>query len=95
MSLFAAQLDAAYFSKFVGDETTVETLTIDGDPAIWLEGEPHQIAITVDGSVLPDTLRLATNTLLRQHGEVVLRIEADITRTEAVRIARTWEPPAA
>jgi hypothetical protein len=60
--------------------------------AIWLEGDPHQIAVTVDGEVVVETLRLATNTLLRQHGEIVLRIEADVSRTEAVRLARTWEP---
>lgn len=94
VSIFAAEIEAGYFAKFVDEDTTVETLTIDGDPAIWLEGAPHQVAVVVNGEVVLDTLRLSTNTLLRQRGDVVLRIEASITRAEAVRIAETWEPAA-
>ncbi|TPW12697.1 MAG: hypothetical protein FD127_2476, partial [Acidimicrobiaceae bacterium] len=41
-----------------------------------------------------DTLRLATNTLLWERDGIVLRIEADISRDEAARIAVSWEPTA-
>ena len=37
--------------------------------------------------VQPDTLRLATNTLLWQRGEYVYRIEADVDLETAIRIA--------
>jgi hypothetical protein len=87
-----ARANEAIFGKFVGGDTTVEMLDIDGDPAIWLSGAPHQVQVFVGDEPVADTLRLAANTLWWQRGELLLRIEASVSRDEAVRIARSWEP---
>ncbi len=92
VSVVDASADAAMFGKFAGPGTSVETLEIDGDPAIWLSGAPHEVVVLVDGQPIVETLRLATNTLLWQHAGWLLRIEATVSRDEAVRIARSWEP---
>ena len=92
VSVVDASADAAMFGKFAGPGTSVETLEIDGDPAIWLSGAPHEVVVLVGGQPIVETLRLATNTLLWQHSGWLLRIEATISRDEAVRIARSWEP---
>ena len=94
VSVFAAHLEEGYFGKFVDEATKMDVFTIDGTAAIWLEGAPHQVAVVVDDDVLVDTLRLATNTLLWERDGIVLRIEADISRDEAARIAVSWEPTA-
>ena len=44
---------------------------------------------SIGGEVQDDTLRLAGNTLLWQHAGVLVRLEAQISRTAAVRIAQT------
>ena len=92
VSVFAAHIDEGYFGKFLDTATTIESFTLDGSQAIWIEGAPHQIAVVVDGEPVVDTLRLATNTLLLERDGLVLRIEANITRPAALRIAATWEP---
>jgi hypothetical protein len=56
--------------------------------AVWLAGEPHQFMFrTADGDEVWDTLRLATNTLLWNDDDVIFRLEADIDRDTATRIA--------
>jgi hypothetical protein len=92
VSVVDASADATMSGKFVGLDTSIETLEIDGEPAIWLSGAPHDVVVLVDGQPIVDTLRLATNTLLWQHAGWLLRIEATISRDEAVRLARSWEP---
>ena len=92
VSVVDASADATMFGKFLGPDTSIETLEIDGEPAIWLSGAPHDVVVLVDGQPIVDTLRLATNTLLWQHAGWLLRIEATISRDEAVRLARSWEP---
>ena len=36
-----------------------------------------------------DTLRLAGNTLIWHHGDVLVRLEADVSKATALRIARS------
>lgn len=87
-----ARADAAIFGKMAPPGTTIETFVIDGEPAIWLEGELHEFFVLVGDEPVADTARLATNTLLWQRGDVLFRLEATISRAEAERIARSWEP---
>ena len=88
-SEFRAGLDADFISKTAGPETEIEPVTVDGAPGWWLAGEPHEF-VYLDretGKVRLETLRLAGNTLLWQRGELTLRLEGDLSREEALRIA--------
>src|SRR5438309_661745 len=77
-----------FISKEVGPGATAEEVSVNGDPGWWIAGEPHTILIRVspDSSQL-ETLRLAANTLVWAHGGVTYRIESDLSKADAMRIA--------
>jgi hypothetical protein len=87
---FQARVDTEYVEGkiiHVG-ANSVEAVTVGGDPGYWIDGDPHQILyFDQEGNQVPDQTRLAGNVLLWQHGDVTFRIEADITRDQALRIA--------
>ncbi|MEY2581924.1 MAG: hypothetical protein QOE09_1773 [Ilumatobacteraceae bacterium] len=88
VSVMPAHIDQGFFRKLLGSEASVRPIDFDGARGFWIEGSPHQLLFDVgDGQVLPDTLRLATNTLLWERDGHVYRLEADITLETAVRIA--------
>jgi hypothetical protein len=78
----------AYIEKLIGPDAKVEPVDV-GDSAVWLE-EPHVLAFTDrDGRFRESTARLAGKTLLWQQGDVTLRLEGDLSKEEALRIARS------
>jgi hypothetical protein len=89
---FQARLDTQFVEGkilFLG-ATSVEALTVNGDPGYWIEGAPHEIVyFDRDGNQIGDRSRLAGNVLLWQHGDVTFRIEADIAKGQALRIAES------
>lgn len=81
-------VEPAIAGKLVGPGTTVERLSVDGAPAIWIEGAPHQFFYrTPSGDIVAGTLRLAGNVLAWDRGELLVRLEADLTKDDALRIA--------
>ena len=87
---FRGALDAPILGKAVGPGTTLEAIPLPVGPAYWLAGQPHEFFYRdPSGNYQPETLRLAGNTLLWEAGGVTYRLEAQVTREEAVRIAST------
>lgn len=81
-------LDPNVMGKAVGPETALDAVPVSGGVGYWLEGQPHQFFYRdSSGNVLPETLRLAENTLLWESAGVTYRLEADVTKEAAVRIA--------
>jgi hypothetical protein len=79
-----------HFEKLVQSGVSGLTLTdVNGEDAVWIEGEPHYVFYEGEfgGASLPG--RLARNTLVWSRGPVTLRLEGDLTKDEAQRIART------
>jgi hypothetical protein len=89
---FKGSLDAPILGKAIGPGTTLEALPLSGgNPAYWLAGQPHQFFYRDStGNIQPDTLRLAGNTLLWDTDGITYRLEAQVTRDEAVRIASSF-----
>jgi hypothetical protein len=87
VSVFPAQIEDGLFGKTLGTTATVRSVDVDGAVGFWIEGMPHQLFFEFDGEIVPDTLRLATNTLLWQRGDYVYRLEADISLETALRVA--------
>ena len=86
--MFRGRVDDASFVKMLPPGTTVESVVVGGDRGFWIAGEPHQLsASTGSGEYFAVETRLATNTLLWQHGDVTYRIEADIDRERALALA--------
>lgn len=88
---FRGTLDAPVLGKAIGPDTTLEAVPLSsGNAAYWLAGQPHQFFYRdAAGNMQPETLRLAGNTLLWEAGGVTYRLEAQVSREEAVRIAST------
>jgi hypothetical protein len=88
---FKGSLDAPILGKAIGPDTTLEAVPLSsGNAAYWLAGKPHQFFYRDStGNTQPDTLRLAGNTLLWDAGGVTYRLEAQVSREEALRIAST------
>ena len=86
-----AEVEPAFFGKGVGPDTRIEPVTVDGSAGYWLEGAPHFFFVrTADGSIRDETLRLAGNTLVWVRDGVTYRLEAQISRDEALRIASSF-----
>lgn len=76
--------------KVLGPGTKASFVTVDGSPAVWLDGKPHRfLYVDPSGEPREETLRLAGNTLLWQRGELTLRLEGRLSREEALDVARS------
>ena len=84
---FRGDLVPGFIGKSLGEGTTAQEVSVNGDPGWWIAGEPHMIVVQVDGQERPETLRMAANTLIWEHAGVTYRIESDLSKTDAFRIA--------
>jgi hypothetical protein len=79
-----------HFEKLVMGGSSVVVTDVNGADAAWIEGEPHVVFVqTEDGGGTDLPGRLARNTLVWSRGPVTLRLEGDLSREQAERIART------
>ena len=80
----------AFAEKMVGTGTDVEAADVDGRPGAWFTGDFH-VFLYRDrrGEVRNETARLARNTLLWQHDQVTVRLEGELSKDEALEIARS------
>ena len=93
---FRGDLAPGYVDKLADAGTAIERLRIGPYRAIWLEGGPHFVAFrTPNGNFGEEVSRLAGNTLLVQHGRLLVRIEGELERERAVEIARSLPAPQA
>jgi hypothetical protein len=82
------KVNADFFGKVLGPDTTLEPVTVSGHQGYWIAGKPHVFFfVDANGLVRDETLRLATNTLLIDDGGTVVRIEGDLTKAQALQIA--------
>jgi hypothetical protein len=81
---------APLIEKALLGETRVEQVTVDGARGLWIEGPRHEFFYrTLEREAMRDTQRLAGNTLLWTRGPLTLRIEGDLSKAEAIRIAES------
>ena len=87
---FRGEQPPGFLDKTLGRGTTARPVAVNGDPGAWIAGRPHEIVyVRPDGTVITDTLRLAGNTLIWRHGDVLVRLEAEVPLATALRIARS------
>jgi hypothetical protein len=85
---FRGNTDAPTIRKTVGDDVIVEPVTVDGGEGVWLEGGPHTVTfVDENGEAVVDNTRLAGNTLIWERGDLTLRLESDLSKEEALRVA--------
>lgn len=89
--VFRGQVDEQLFGKVLLPGTRIEDVTVGSGRGYWLEGTPHQFFYRdAAGNPWPETLRLAGNTLLWEQSGVTFRLEAQLTREDALRIATSF-----
>jgi hypothetical protein len=81
-----------FIEKLLEPSTEVEAVTVDGHRGAWIE-EPHVVIYRdIRGQVRDDTSRLAGRTLLWERGGVTLRLEGELSKADALRIATKLQP---
>jgi hypothetical protein len=74
--------------KTVGMGSQVQRLQVGGDPAFFISGAEHGFGYTDGDQTGFEPQRMAGNTLLVERSDgVLLRLEGEFSRAEAVRIA--------
>lgn len=85
---FRGSVDSTFFGKIAGPDTKIEEVSVNGGRGYWLEGAPHFFFYKdPSGAILQETVRLAGNTLVWEQDGVTLRLEAQVTKDVALRIA--------
>jgi hypothetical protein len=80
----------AFAEKMLTPGTSAEPADVNGKPGVWMSGEPHVIIYRDERGLIREELsRLARNTLLWQDGQLTVRIEGELSKGEALEIART------
>lgn len=84
-------VDEALLGKATGPGTRVEAVSVNGARGYWLEGAPHLFFYRDPaGNVRDETLRLAGNTLVWVQDGVTVRLEAHVSREDALRLAASF-----
>jgi hypothetical protein len=83
-----ATVDEGMIRKIVDSGTPIEAIAVDGAPGYWISGDSHALLfVGPDGEVIPDSRRLANNTLVWTRDGVTYRLEADLGLEEALELA--------
>jgi hypothetical protein len=86
---FRATVKDVIFKK-VAAGTTIESVTVDGQQGYFLSGDPHDFAYyDRTGTFRQELVRLAGTTLLWERGSLTLRLEAEVSKADALKIARS------
>ena len=83
------RVDEVYFQKMLGGGASIQQVDVGGRPAYWIAGAHDFVFVDSAGNVRFETLRLATNTLVLDRGGVIVRIEGDLTKDQALALARS------
>ena len=76
--------------KTAPEGTLVERVEVGGRPGYWLAGAPHRVELLAPRSgARLGTARLARDTLLWEHGQLLLRLEGVGSKARALEIARS------
>jgi len=74
--------------KIAKTTTSVELVTVGRETGYWFAGAPHSFAyVDRQGAFREETVRLAGSTLVWTQGELTLRLEGQLSKAEALRIA--------
>lgn len=94
--LVLTQLNGAvwdgFAKKVAGGGTRVEDVVVDGERGLFVSGDEHYV-MYLDGNfnVEDDATYLAGNVLLWNRGPLLLRLEGDFTRAQALELAAAVE----
>jgi hypothetical protein len=81
-----------FIKKAASNRTRIEQVTVDGERGLFISGDEHFVMFLGPDSMITDEPTfLAGTVLLWNRGELLLRLEGDMTRAEALELARSVE----
>jgi hypothetical protein len=81
-----------FVKKAAGPGTHIEELQVDGEAALFVSGDDHFVMFRNENGLIDDERTfLAGTVLLWNRGPLLLRLEADVSRDEALELARSVE----
>ena len=86
-TVFEAGIDERYIEKMVDATGNFSRTTVDGHPALWVEGLHFFMYVLPTGEGREETARLSRNALLWEDENRLYRIEGDLTLEQARAIA--------
>jgi hypothetical protein len=90
VTAFRGSPDRPAIIKRTGPTTTIQVVTVAGEPGYWIAGGPHRMQVLdPTGSPVPHGVRLAGNTLVWADGETTYRLESGLDRRAAIALAET------
>lgn len=93
LTQYAGNSDQEIAEKSIGPETGVQRLTVEGQPALWIEGAAHTFTLLdTEGNPIQETTRLAANVLLWEANGVNHRLETTGDLQSALAIVDVLEP---
>jgi hypothetical protein len=91
---FDGTVEEEFFGKIIDNGTTVEEITVDGMPGVWISAIPHIFFYdTATGGTVDDPRRWVADALLWSDGTTTWRIESALGRDETIRIAESLTAP--
>jgi hypothetical protein len=85
---FRATVREVIFKK-VAVETTIERVAVNGGVGFWIGGAHLFSYFDANGTYQQEPIRLAGKTLVWERGPLTLRLEGELSKIEAMRIARS------
>ena len=93
LTQYAGNSDQEIAEKSIGPETGVQKLTVEAQPALWIEGAAHTLTLLdTEGNPIQETTRLAANVLLWEANGVNHRLETTGDLQSALAIVDVLEP---
>lgn len=89
LAQFPSTLDEGLFKKLIDQDVDVDFVRVGDHEAYWIEGQHELLLLDGSGNIVPDTARLAGNTLIWEVNGITLRLEADIGLRRALEIAES------
>jgi hypothetical protein len=86
------QFSASYpglIEKTLGPSSRIDRFILDGARALWIVGGEHVIRVIRPGSVVERPVGVRGSVLLWERAKITYRLEGELDRTEAVKIARS------
>ena len=81
-----------FVKKASGLGTRIVNVTVNGEPGLFVTGDDHFVMfVDANGSIRDDRTYLAGTVLLWNRGPLLLRLEGDLTRAQALELAASVE----
>jgi hypothetical protein len=89
---FDGRMEDQYREKLIGQGTTVERVTVDGNRGFWVSGEAHFFFYVREGGrIIDDGRRWVDDALAWTNGVITYRIESALGRDATIDLAESLE----